>query len=80
MAAGGRAYPGEAVEVGGFPGAVGADDGGHLSFRHQQVHRVDGAGDVDLDAITFVEEDDELFQNLAREADAVAEEWPVEDR
>ena len=42
---------------------------------------VDLAKDVNPDAITFVEEDEEFFENLAREAEAVAEEvWPVEDR
>ena len=36
---------------------------------------------VDPDAITFVEEDDEFFQNVDRETQAIEQEdWPVEDR
>ena len=41
---------------------------------------VELAKETDPDAITVVEDDEEFFLNLAREAEAVAEEdWPVKD-
>jgi len=53
-------------------------DGRWVTVRWDAVEL---ARDVDPDAITVVEEDEEFVQNLAREAEAVAEEdWPVEDR